>query len=145
MTDRKFRNRVQTAREMREEIRKNRFLGLDGDGAVIQDRSGELKNLLALNKHMSEVQIEFGISPDDLNHLSEGNALIEDMCATKVSFDGKNWDVVVNEKKLEAQGKEITKLENKLKKLLKKEELWGSLDADDEIMVIALQGGLSNS
>ena len=129
---------------MREEIRKNRFLGLDRDGVVIQDRSKELQNLLALNNHMNEVQIEFGINPNDLNHLSEGNALIEDMCATKVSFDGKNWDVVVNEKKLEAQGKEITKLENKLKKLLKKEEVWGSLDSNDEIMILALQGGLSN-
>ena len=139
MTDRKFRNRVQKARNMREEIRKNRFLGIDGDGVVIQDRSEELKNLLALNKHMSEVQIEFDMMPDDLNHLSEGDALIEDMIATKVAYDGKNWDVVVNEKKLEGQRKEVSKLNNKLTKLLKKNEL----GLEENIMVLALEGGFS--
>ena len=141
MTDRKFRNRVQKARNMREEIRKNRFLGIDGDGVVIQDRSEELKNLLALNKHMSEVQIEFDMMPDDLNHLSEGDALIEDMIATKVAYDGKNWDVVVNEKKLEGQRKEVSKLNNKLTKLLKKNEL----GLEENIMVLALEGGFSPS
>ena len=139
MTDRKFRNRVQKAREMREQIRKNRFLGLDDDGVIIQDRSDEIANLLKLNEHMNTTQAEYDITPKDLNRLSEGDALIEDMIATKVAFDGKDWDVVVNEKKLEGQKKELTKLENKLGKLLKKEEL----STIDEIMALALQGGLS--
>jgi hypothetical protein len=130
---------VQKAREMREQIRKNRFLGLDDDGVIIQDRSDELANLLKLNEHMNTTQAEYDITPKDLNRLSEGDALIEDMIATKVAFDGKDWDVVVNEKKLEGQKKELTKLENKLGKLLKKEEL----STIDEIMALALQGGLS--
>ena len=124
---------------MREQIRKNRFLGIDGDGVVIQDRSDELVNLLNLNEHMDKTQVEYDIRPDDLNHLSEGDGLIKDMIATKVAFDGKDWDVVVNDKKLEGQKKELTKLENKLGKLLKKEEL----PHIDGIMALALQGGFS--
>lgn len=136
MSDRKFRNRVQKARELRETIRQNRFIGMDSDGHIIKDRwSAEKENLAELNRHLNETLAEFGLIDEAVKatkSIQRPEEFIDEIVCTKVQpteqkpvpdGDGTyagNWKVVDNTKKVEAQQKEITKIRNKQDKLAKK-------------------------
>ena len=166
MSDRKFRNRVQKARELRETIRQNRFIGMDSDGHIIKDRGAEHENLAELNRHLNETLAEFGLIDKAVKatkSIQRPEEFIDEIVCTKVQpteqkpvpdGDGTyagNWKVVDNTKKVEAQQKEITKMENKKAKLEKKSldrvlnRLGGSppprtLSVEDRLMLNALSG-----
>ena len=159
MTDRKFRNRVQRARKMREEIRKNRFIGIDQDGVIISDRTEEEQHLAQLNEHLNASLQEFNLldaAVAQVKSIAKPEEYIDDLVCTKVapteqlpvpdddgivraeskkgSYAG-NWKVIQNTKKVEAQMKEITKMGNKKAKLEKKAEL-----VEERLMLNALSG-----
>lgn len=150
MTDRKFRNRVQKARKMREQIRKNRFIGMDQDGVIISDRTEEEQHLAQLNEHLDKSLREFNLleaAVKQVKSIAEPEEYIDDLVCTKVApteqlpvpdGDGSyagNWKVIKNTKKVEAQMKEITKMNNKKAKLEKKAE-----SVEERLMLNALNG-----
>jgi hypothetical protein len=141
MTDRKFRNRVQKIRLLRDEVRKNRFLGtenLGGEYKILGDRSEEPKKLQELNKSMDAAQLEF-CEDYQLKRLSNKDEWLGDIVCTKVEFlQGTEWVVADNPKKVALQHKEVNKLTNKMEKLLKKSESNRTLE--EELMVNALTG-----
>ena len=160
MSDRKFRNRVQKARELRETIRQNRFIGMDSDGHIIKDRGAEHENLAELNRHLNETLAEFGLIDEAVKatkSIQRPDEFIDEIVCTKVQpteqkpvpdGDGTyagNWKVVDNTKKVEAQQKEITKIRNKQEKLEKKHEAkkqqrGGRMSIEDDLMLSALNG-----
>lgn len=161
MSDRKFRNRVQKARELRETIRQNRFIGMDSDGHIIKDRYAEHENLAELNRHLNETLAEFGLIDEAVKatkSIQRPEEFIDEIVCTKVQpteqkpvpdGDGTyagNWKVVDNTKKVEAQKKEITKIRNKQEKLEKKlftYEGWEKpvgLSIEENLMLSALNG-----
>ncbi len=150
MTDRKFRNRVQKARKMREQIRQNRFIGMDQDGVIISDRTEEEQHLAQLNEHLNASLQEFNLLDSavaQVKSIGKPEEYIDDLVCTKVApteqlpvpdGDGSyagNWKVIQNTKKVEAQKKEITKMENKKAKLEKKAE-----SVEERLMLNALSG-----
>mgnify|MGYP006139826631 CR=1 FL=1 len=147
MNERRFRNKVQKARGLREEIRKNRFLGTETSGdtfQVLNDREEEGEQLTMLNNLMDDAQKEFC---DDftLKGLANENEWIGGIKCTKVEFKlifGENeWGVFDNPKKVEAQHKELNKMRNKLEKIGKK--ALPKLTIEEGLMANALSGNYS--
>jgi hypothetical protein len=153
MNERKFRNKVQKARNLREEIRKNRFLGTETSAdtfQILNDREREGEQLTQLNTLMDDTQKEF-CEDFSLKGLANESEWIGGIKCTKVGFVGKQdggldeilntWLVLDNAKKVEGQHKELNKMRNKLEKISKK--ALPKLTIDEELMANALGGNYS--